>query len=69
VPPLQISIEQGNVVPLIEQFVVERSVDLLVLGSRGRTALGNMIGGTATRILQTLRCDALVVPGAFRVRA
>lgn len=69
VPPLQTWIKQGHAVSLLEQLVVEHGVDLLVLGSRGRTALSNMLGGTTTRILQTLRCDALLVPGDFRVRS
>ena len=68
-PPLRTWIEQGDAVPAVDQFIVEHGVDLLVLGSRGRTALGNMIGGTAARILQSVRCDALVAPGAFRVRS
>jgi nucleotide-binding universal stress UspA family protein len=67
-PPLQIWIEHGDVVPLVDQWVRERGVDLLVLGARGRSALTVvLIGGTASRILHALPCDALVVPGAFRL--
>jgi nucleotide-binding universal stress UspA family protein len=66
VPPLQTWIEHGHVVPLLEEFVLERGVDLLVLGARGKNALAEiLIGSTATRILFTLPCDALVVPGAY----
>ena len=39
-------------VSLLEEFVLERGIDLLVLGARGQSALAEMlIGSTATRIL------------------
>lgn len=53
-------------VPLLEEFVLERGIDLLVLGARGQNALAEMlIGSTAARILLAPPCDALVVPGAY----
>lgn len=66
VPPLQTWIEHGDVVPLLDEFVLERGTDLLVLGARGQSALAEiLLGSTATRILSALPCDALVVPGAY----
>ena len=32
-------IEHGDVVSLLEEFVLERGIDLLVLGARGQNAL------------------------------
>ena len=67
VPSLQTWIEHGDVVPLLEEFVDERGIDLLVLGARGQSALAEMlIGSTAVRVLLAPPCDALVVPGARR---
>jgi nucleotide-binding universal stress UspA family protein len=66
VPSMQTWIEHGDVVPLIEEFVLQQRVDLLVLGARRQNALEEMlIGSTAARILLALPCDALVVPGAY----
>jgi nucleotide-binding universal stress UspA family protein len=70
VPGLRTWIEHGDVAPLLDEFVAERDIDLLVLGAHGRNALAEaFIGSTATRILRSLPCDALVVPGGRRVRS
>jgi nucleotide-binding universal stress UspA family protein len=69
-PELRTWIEYGDVVPLIDEFVAEHDIDLLVLGARGRNAVAEaFIGSTATRILRMLPCDALVVSGGRRIRS
>lgn len=55
-------IEEGRPGELIRQYARDRGVDLVVLGTHGRSALFDMvIGSTAKEILSTLSCDALVV--------
>ncbi len=57
-------IEYGSPEELVQQYVQEFDVDLVVLGSRGRSAaIDLLIGNTATQILGRLECDALVVRG------
>jgi nucleotide-binding universal stress UspA family protein len=57
-------VEHGYANSLIAQYVDDRGVDLVVLGTRGRNALAQMfLGSTARDILWSLPCDALVVRG------
>jgi nucleotide-binding universal stress UspA family protein len=57
-------LEHGYANALIDQYVQDRGVDLVVLGTRGRNALTQMVlGSTAREILWSLPCDALVVRG------
>ncbi len=54
--------ERGHPSELIHQYVRDRGVDLVVLGSHGRSALLDMfLGSTAKEILSALACDVLVV--------
>ena len=55
-------VEQGHPSRLIHQYVRDRGVDLVVLGTHGQSALFDiLIGSTAKDILSTLSCDVLVV--------
>jgi nucleotide-binding universal stress UspA family protein len=55
-------VECGAPADLIRQYVRDRGVELVALGSHGRTALLDvLIGSTAKQILSDLPCDALVV--------
>jgi nucleotide-binding universal stress UspA family protein len=58
-------VEHGNPVELIAQYVQDKGVDLVALGTHGRSRLVRMVlGSTARDILWSLSCDALVVPAA-----
>jgi nucleotide-binding universal stress UspA family protein len=55
-------LEHGYASDLIAQYVQDRDVDLVVLGTRGRHALTRMlIGSTAKEVLQSVPCDTLLV--------
>ena len=60
-------VEYGPPAQLVREYVRDRGADLVVLGTRGRgSMLEVLIGSTAKTILQSLPCDALVVRGPFR---
>jgi nucleotide-binding universal stress UspA family protein len=55
-------VEPGHPAQLIHDYVRTRGVDLVVLGTRGRNALVDiLLGSTAKDILSSLPCDALVI--------
>lgn len=56
-------IEWGEPARLLRELADYRNIDLVVLGTHGRSALFEVfIGSTAKQILAQLPCDALVVP-------
>ncbi len=55
---------QGTPGPLLSDYVVSTDVDLVVLGSQGRSGLARiMLGSTAEHLLHSIDCDTLVVRG------
>jgi nucleotide-binding universal stress UspA family protein len=55
-------LERGNPRRLVREYAHDRGVDLIVLGSHGRSGLFDIVLGSTTRdILATLPCDALVI--------
>ena len=55
-------VEHGHPSVLIQQYARDRGVDLVVLGTHGRSALLKLfMGSTAKEILSSLSCDVLVV--------
>lgn len=55
-------VDHGHPNRLIHQYVRDRGVDLVVLGTHGRSALFDvLLGSTAKEILWSLPCDVLVV--------
>lgn len=55
-------IEHGAPDQLLRQYVREHDVDLVVLGTQGRSALVEaFIGSVAKQIMSSLPCDALVI--------
>lgn len=65
-------IEFGAPDELLRDCAQHRNMDLVVLGTRGRSALADIfVGSVARTIMESLPCDALVVPdpGAPRENA
>jgi len=61
---LAVLIEEDSLENIVDAFFVDRGLDLLVMGSKGRGALAHaFLGSTVDRLLSTARCDVLVVPG------
>ncbi len=59
---LNLLIEPGQPAELIASHVLDRGVELVILGSHGRSAvLDILLGSTAKDILSDLACDALLV--------
>jgi nucleotide-binding universal stress UspA family protein len=59
---LQRVIERGQPEFLLPDYVASAGVDLVVLGSQGRSGLARaLLGSTAENLLHTLDCDTLVV--------
>src|SRR5690606_5641689 len=60
---LNILFEEGSLGDLIDTFYADRGLDLLVMGSKGRSAAAHALLGSPTdRLLSTAHCDVLVVP-------
>jgi nucleotide-binding universal stress UspA family protein/deoxyinosine 3'endonuclease (endonuclease V) len=58
----RVLIEYGEPDRILYDYVREENVDLVALGTHGRSALFEvLIGGVAQRLLATLPCDTLVV--------
>jgi nucleotide-binding universal stress UspA family protein len=61
---LQRVIERGQPEVLLADYVASAGVDLVVLGSQGRSGLARaLLGSTAENLLHALDCDTLVVRG------
>lgn len=59
---LQRVLEQGTPETLLADYVASVDVDLVVLGSHGRSGLARaLLGSTAENLLHALDCDTLVV--------
>lgn len=58
-------LEQGHPAELLADYVSQEEVDLVVMGSHGRSGLaGMLLGSMAEHLLHALDCDTLVVRGA-----
>ncbi|HLZ50933.1 MAG TPA: universal stress protein [Candidatus Acidoferrum sp.] len=68
--PTQVWIEEGNIVSNLEKAIEKNNIDLVVIGTRGRTGLGKLLlGSVAEEILRTLKCPVMTVgPYADLVR-
>ncbi|MGQ3050699.1 MAG: universal stress protein [Roseateles sp.] len=57
-------IERGQPGALLADYITSTGVDLVVLGSHGRSGLARaLLGSTAEHLLHSLDCDTLVVRG------
>ena len=60
--PTQVLIEEGEIRPCLEQMIQDKSIDLVVMGTRGRTGLGKLLmGSVAEEIFRTVNCPVLTV--------
>lgn len=60
--PTEVLIEEGGIQDNARSVVEEKNIDLVVLGTRGRTGLGKlMLGSVAEEILRTATCPVLTV--------
>ena len=59
----ELTIEAGDPNYLLRQYVRDRSIQLVVLGTHNQSALFDiLVGSTAKEIMSSLACDVLVVP-------
>jgi nucleotide-binding universal stress UspA family protein len=67
VPEIEIIARRGDAGDLLGILVDERSIDLVVAGTHGRTGLAHvLLGSVASRILTDVACDVLVAPSKRR---
>ncbi|MGE5114408.1 MAG: universal stress protein [Acidobacteriaceae bacterium] len=58
----QVSVEKGEVWPVVSRMIEEEGVDLVVTGTRGRSGLGRLLlGSVAERIFRHSPCPVLTV--------
>lgn len=69
----QISVERGEVWPAVSRMVEEEDIDLVVVGTRGRTGLGRLLLPVTTILVHAYRrnrepCHALLVNSGTKRR-
>ena len=58
----EVMIGQGNIWDVVSKFIEEKKIDLIVLGTRGRTGLEKaLLGSVAEQILRQAPCPVLTV--------
>ncbi len=63
----QISVEKGEVWPVISRMIGEEDIDLIVVGTHGRSGLGKLLlGSVAEKIFRQARCPVLTVGPNFQ---
>lgn len=61
--PVALVVEYGDPSPRLYEHVTAKGVDLVALGTHGRSALFHtLIGSVAQSLIESLPCDVLVVP-------
>jgi nucleotide-binding universal stress UspA family protein len=67
---LEVLVESGHIASLLRAYAIDKGLDLLVIGSRGRSAIQDLLlGSTAAKLLSSAPCDVLVVRNRARARA
>lgn len=60
--PVNTVIGEGDILPSVENAIQKYDVDLLVIGTRGRTGLGKLLlGSIAEEIFRSVNCPVLTV--------
>ena len=60
---LRTVVKYGAIEDTLTQYVREHEIDLVIMGSHGRSGVMNLLlGSTAARLLDWLSCDMLLVP-------
>ncbi len=63
----EINVKCGDVVEALQLLVDEGDVDLVITGTHARSGMMNMLlGSVASRIMNEIRSDVLVVPSSLR---
>ncbi|MCB5188983.1 universal stress protein [Methylobacillus caricis] len=58
---MEVLVEYGEPDLLLEKYVLDKGIDLVVVATKGRSGLlGALLGSVATRILDTVPCDVLI---------
>ena len=61
--PVVTAVESGNPAPQIVRYAEREGIDLIVLGTHGRTGVTRaLIGSVAERVIRTAPCSVLTVP-------
>jgi len=67
---LRVLVEHGNPEVMVRAYMQDRNVDLVVVGTHGRSGLFDIrLGGTAKRILETAPGDVLLIREPSSVRS
>ena len=60
--PTQVRIEEGGIQSSLQTAIEKNNIDLVVIGTRGRTGFGKLLlGSVAEEILRTVTCPVLTV--------
>jgi len=60
--PTQVRIEEGGIQSSLQTAIEKNNIDLVVIGTRGRTGIGKLLlGSVAEEILRTVTCPVLTV--------
>lgn len=59
----EVLMQQGLFVDIIEQVVKKKKVSMIIMGTKGKTALEEMImGSNTTKVIQNVSCPVIAVP-------
>jgi nucleotide-binding universal stress UspA family protein len=60
--PTEVQIEEGGIISSVRAAIEKHNIDLVVMGTRGRTGLGKLLlGSIAEEIFRTTECPVLTV--------
>ena len=60
--PIKVQIEEGEILARLQTAIEANAIDLVVIGTRGRTGFGKLLlGSVAEEILRTVTCPVLTV--------
>ena len=60
--PTHVEIKEGEIQPCLQKAIKDHNIDLVVLGTRGRTGLGKLLlGSVAEEIFRSVECPVLTV--------